>query len=376
MKFGVSKKRYADFKFKKGQKYCDIYNDVLKYGYVGNIIFGGRGLRKSSNILRDYIIEALENVDYNYQICEKRFVWMRLNDTTIQKVKESFLSDFIRLVKTSPDKEYKLLREKLLKGKVIGVRGNHICIADNIKDLNKKDLRISIGQLLPLSDFTQRSIPFTDIYNIHYDEFINEGRVMFDEFKALQYILDSVARENEHCRVILSANAITYNHPLLQALGIVKLKENSYTFINEDHHKWILILNYPPSEKLIKDRKKTIGGFLGSLNDYNEMANENSSRDDYEAISNINWKYAEPFYALSTGKSVLYLYWYGYKIYVSNRKHDKEVITIKSKGLNNTNIKVDKNKSLRDSLVKANYKGNIIFENLKIKELFYASINT
>ena len=352
------KKRYSDFVW-DDRIYCDIEKDILSHNYVCNIILGQRELGKTSAVLVLFMLDALKSIEG--EICNKRFIWMRLSERVINKIKPNFFGDFLKLVKKAPNSKYKELKE-LLKDKELIINGDYIFVK-----IGKK--KINIGEFMALSSYTQRSLGCYNIHNVHYDEFVNEGRKYFDEFAALQYLIDTT-RQKAGSRVILSANNITNNHPLFSVLNIVKVEEG-YTKINQDENRWILILRYPENKKLSKKRSKTLTGFLGSLNTYNEMANSNETFDDYEGIGEVNWKYISPYFSLSTGNKILYFYWYGTKLYICSKEHKGPIYTLNNSGLNSFYIDEKNKKPLKDFLLKKNYRGDLIFENLQCKTLFY-----
>ena len=215
---------------------------------------------------------------------------MRLNIETILKMKGGFLADYIPYIQQKGyEEDFELLEDKCVR-----IIGSHIFVADSLQNLNKEGMRISLGELVPLSDFNQRSVAYHNVSTIVYEEFINKGRKLFNEFNAMLLQFDTIIRERKDCKIILTANNITNHHPLFTTLGIDKVREG-YTTINHNQFKRLLILNYPANKVLAQSREENIVGWLGGLNNYNQMANENKNYDNVNNITSFDTSQMVPY---------------------------------------------------------------------------------
>ena len=315
---------------------------------------------------------ALENLDWDNFTCEKRFIWMRHTWNTIDKVKVSFLGNYVKYLDEISNKKSK----KLMSGLFIEVIGYRIFVAKNPKDLGKKYKSIDIGEFVALSSWNNRSIDYISVELIVFDEFITEGTgYIKNEYEAIMYLFDSMIRENNEIKIIMLANSITANHPLLAKLGISKL-EQGYTHIWKDHIKWVTILYYPPSHNLKKKRDNTLIGFLGNLSDYNSMSNDNEMKNDCIVnIQNTDYRHLSPYITISVDGVHIYLWLYEnygtYRVHVSNKKHDQKVVSLKNKFEEGVAIKNKQIEIFKNQLINWNYNMEITYNTLEIKELFY-----
>lgn len=369
------------FVWKEGELHFNKKEHVDKFNFELNIIIGGREMRKSSNFLKDFIIEAMENLDKFYKQCTKRFVWMRLNQDTIQEIKPTFLAGIPTWIQDVTLGNIETIKKnqklaKVLEKHYLEVVGNQIYA---ISKENKEE-RISIGEFVAMSKFTQRSVQYENVYNVHYDEFINTGRKMFDEYTAMLLILDTFRLTDKagKCKIYLSANAIKRSHPLLVRLGITELKEG-YTFVHQDNYRRVLFLRYPENKELMKLRKKSIVHFLGSLGDgaYNKMAEGNDFwLDDITNVGDVDWRYQKPWLKVLYKKIEFYLYQDTYRdnVVISLKPHEKEkTVAFNKNDVTKESVKVDLD--LKKKIQNLNYKDKLYFDrDVEIKYAFLSSL--
>ncbi len=351
--------------YANNETYYNHQKHVASFGYAMNVVIGQRGIRKSEKLLRELTNQAGANLDWKNMICTRRFVWMRLSAENIKQIKTNFFAHFFGFMSEHKDSS------EIFEGLFIRIVGSQIYVSKK-EDAVVSDM-INIGEFVALSTFHQRSRNFPNGYNVHFDEFINEGKKMFDELEAQQLLFDSIIRNNKDAQIFLTANNITSNHPLLSALDVMRLN-NGYIFINENEKKRILILKLPKNKLLAEVREDNVVGFLGKITGYNSFANDNKSKnDDITNIQNINKNHLEPAFKVRVDGSTLYLYWYGDKILVSQLVHNVgEEISLKTREIDKEET-IDSSET-RKYLVSLNYKNRLVYTNLKVKALFFKAI--
>lgn len=145
-------------------KFFDIaeYQSDLK---AVSIIIGGRGIGKTYSAL-DYLIRE-----------KKRFIYMRNTRQQISECCSDFGNPFKRLNK---DKGYNI---------TLQVEKDHVNI------LNDTEV---IGYASPLSVFENlRGADLSDVDYVLFDEFIENRKLLFDQFKAFVNMRETVGRNRE-----------------------------------------------------------------------------------------------------------------------------------------------------------------------------------
>lgn len=210
-------------------KFFDIaeYQDDLK---AVSIIIGGRGIGKTYSAL-DYLIRE-----------KKRFMYMRNTKQQIMECCSDFGNPFKRLNK---DKGYNI---------TLQVEKDHVNIIN-------EDLEV-IGYASPLSVFENlRGADLSDVDYVLFDEFIENRKLMFDQFKAFVQMRETVGRNRElfgepplYC--ILLSNSQSLNSPILAGYDLIgDIEAMIRTSQRKMKRKNILVLL--PESEISELKKKT-----------------------------------------------------------------------------------------------------------------------
>lgn len=218
-----------------------------------SIIIGGRGIGKTYSAL-SFMIEN-----------KKKFLYMRNTRQQISECCSDFGNPFKRLNK---DKGWNIQLE---------VEKDHVNIIND-------DLEV-IGYASPLSVFENlRGADLSDVDYIVFDEFIENRKLLFDQFKAFVNMRETVGRNREllgeaPLYTILLSNAQSLNSPILAGYNLIPniegmMKAHQQKFKRED----TLVL-LPESEvSELKKKTSTYSGLEGTRifkeNIENKFAND------------------------------------------------------------------------------------------------------
>lgn len=229
-----------------------------------SIIIGGRGIGKTYSAL-SFMIENNEP-----------FIYMRNTKEQIEICSEEFGNPFKRL---NLDKGYNIHFAGAKK---------HVNIIDMDND-NK-----IIGYAASLSTFENlRGIDLSEVKYILFDEFIENRKLMFDQFKTFINMVETVSRNREilgeePLKIILLSNSQSLNSPILMGYNLVPLIEKM--LINGQHKlkRGDILIMLPESE--ISEAKKNTSTYksLKGTRIYEENINNKFANDSFFGIKTRN----------------------------------------------------------------------------------------
>lgn len=249
-------------------KWFDIaeYRKDLK---AVSIIIGGRGIGKTYSAL-SFLIEH-----------EIRFIYMRNTKVQIGESATDFGNPFKRL---NRDKGWDIHIE---------AEKEHFNIIDVAASKN-------IGYAAPLSLFENyRGADISDVDFVLFDEFIENRKLLFDQYKAFVNMRETVGRNREllgedplYC--ILLSNAQSLNSPILAGYNLIPTIEG---MIKSGQQKWkdhdTLVL-LPKSE--ISELKKNTSTYraIQGTKIYKENIENTFANDSFYAIAKRNLREYKP----------------------------------------------------------------------------------
>lgn len=218
-----------------------------------SIIIGGRGIGKTYSAL-SFMIEN-----------KKKFLYMRNTRQQISECCSDFGNPFKRLNK---DKGWNIQLE---------VEKDHVNIIND-------DLEI-IGYASPLSVFENlRGADLSDVDYVVFDEFIENRKLLFDQFKAFVNMRETVGRNREllgeaPLYTILLSNAQSLNSPILAGYNLIPNIEGMMKAHQQKFKKGDTLVLLPESEvSELKKKTSTYSGLEGTRifkeNIENKFAND------------------------------------------------------------------------------------------------------
>lgn len=215
-------------------KFFDI-RDYLSDLKPISIIIGGRGIGKTYSAL-SFIIEE-----------KKRFLYMRNTKQQIQECCSDFGNPFKRL---NHDKGWniRLVTEK-----------------DHVNVLN--DDNEVIGYASPLSVFENlRGADLSDVDYVIFDEFIENRKLLFDQFKSFVNMRETVGRNREllgeaPLYTILLSNAQSLNSPILAGYNLIPEIEGMLKTSQKKFKRAETLVLLPESE--VSEAKKNTSTYKG-----------------------------------------------------------------------------------------------------------------
>lgn len=226
-----------------------------------SIIIGGRGIGKTYSAL-DYLIRE-----------KKRFIYMRNTRQQISECCSDFGNPFKRLNK---DKGYNI---------TLQVEKDHVNI------LNDTEV---IGYASPLSVFENlRGADLSDVDYVLFDEFIENRKLLFDQFKAFVNMRETVGRNREllgeaplYC--ILLSNSQSLNSPILAGYNLIGDIEGMIRSGQQKMKRKNLLVLLPESE--VSEAKKKTSTYDGLENTriYRENIENKFANDSFYGIKKRN----------------------------------------------------------------------------------------
>lgn len=248
-------------------KFFDI-RDYLNDLKPISIIIGGRGIGKTYSAL-SFMIEN-----------KKRFLYMRNTRQQISECCSDFGNPFKRLnkdkgwnIQLSPEKE-------------------HINILDD--DMNV------IGYASPLSVFENlRGADLSDVDYIVFDEFIENRKLLFDQFKCFVNMRETVGRNRELLGeaplvTILLSNAQSLNSPILAGYDLIPDIEGMIKSGQKKLKREDTLVLLPESE--VSELKKNTSTYRGITNTrvYKENIENKFANDSFYGICKRNIREYRP----------------------------------------------------------------------------------
>lgn len=244
---------------------ADFENDLRAV----SIIIGGRGIGKTYSAL-SYLIQN-----------NKRFMYMRNTKTQIAESATDFGNPFKRLnrdfgwdIHIYPEKE-------------------HFNIINDDSEEN-------IGYAAPLSVFKNyRGADLSDVDYILFDEFIESGKLMFDQFKCFVNMRETVGRNRELLGeapliCIMLSNSQSLNNPILVGYNLISDIESMLRTGQQKMKKKDLLLLLPKSE--ISELKKNTSTYtaLEGTRIYKENLENQFANDSFYGIQKRNIREYKP----------------------------------------------------------------------------------
>lgn len=254
-----------------------------------SIIIGGRGIGKTYSAL-SYLIEN-----------KKRFIYMRNTKTQIGESATDFGNPFKRLNK---DKNWNIH---------IYPEKEHFNIIDDDNGEN-------LGYACPLSIFKNyRGADLSDVDYVLFDEFIETGTLLFDQFKCFTNMRETVGRNREllgepplYC--ILLSNSQSLTNPILAGYNLIPEIEGMIKSGQRKFKRKALLLLLPKSE--ISELKKNTSTYIGLENTkiYKENIENVFANDSFYGVVKRNIKEYKPVCKIDD--MYLYVHKSNYKKYV------------------------------------------------------------
>ena len=227
-----------------------------------SIIIGGRGIGKTYSTL-SFLIEN-----------KKKFLYMRNTRQQISECCSDFGNPFKRLNK---DKGWniQLVTEK-----------------DHVNIINE-DLEV-IGYASPLSVFENlRGADLSDVDYVIFDEFIENRKLLFDQFKAFVNMRETVGRNREllgeePLYTILLSNAQSLNSPILAGYNLIPDIEGMMKGRQQKLKRADTLVLLPESE--ISELKKNTSTYRGlsGTRIYKENIENKFANDSFYGIKKRN----------------------------------------------------------------------------------------
>lgn len=258
-------------------KFFDI-RDYLSDLKPISIIIGGRGIGKTYSALT-FLIEN-----------KKRFLYMRNTRQQISECCSDFGNPFKRLNK---DKgwDIQLSPEK-----------DHVNIVDGNGDI--------IGYASPLSVFENlRGADLSDVDYVIFDEFIENRKLLFDQFKAFVNMRETVGRNREllgeePLYTILLSNAQSLNSPILAGYDLIPDIEGMIKGSQKKLKRADTLVLLPESEvSELKKNTSTYRGLKGTRI-YKENIENQFANDSFYGVKKRNIREYKPLCKIDD----LYLY--------------------------------------------------------------------
>lgn len=282
-------------------KFFDI-RDYLNDLKPISIIIGGRGIGKTYSAL-SFLIEN-----------KKRFLYMRNTRQQITECCSDFGNPFKRLNK---DKGWDIQ---------LSTEKDHVNIVDGNGDI--------IGYASPLSVFENlRGADLSDVDYVIFDEFIENRKLLFDQFKAFVNMRETVGRNREllgeaPLYTILLSNAQSLNSPILAGYDLIPDIEGIIKASQKKLKRADTLVLLPESEvSELKKNTSTYRGLKGTRI-YKENIENQFANDSFYGIKKRNIREYKPICKIDD----LYLYHH-------KSNHKKYVCTIQAVNIPEYNSK-------------------------------------
>ena len=273
-------------------KWFDIADHISDLKPI-SIIIGGRGIGKTYSAL-SYLIEN-----------KKRFMYIRNTKVQIDESATDFGNPFKRINK---DKGYDIhiVPEK-----------EHF----NIFDFASEE-KWNLGYAAPLSIFKNyRGADLSDVDYVLFDEFIEDRKLNFDQFKCFVNMRETIGRNRELLGEeplynILLSNAQSLNSPILAGYNLIGTIES---MLRADQHKFKTkdkLLLLPESE--ISELKKNTSTYAGleGTRIFKENIENKFANDSFYGIVKRNIREYKPI--CKVDDMYLYIHKSSFKKYVCN----------------------------------------------------------
>ena len=229
-----------------------------------SIIIGGRGIGKTYSAL-SFLVENKEP-----------FIYMRNTREQIEQCATDFGNPFKRL---NMDKGWNLHIYPAKK---------NFNIVDNDNDMN------IIGYACALSTFENlRGIDLSEVKYIIFDEFIENRKLTFDQFKTFVNMLETVSRNRELLGeepliCFLLSNSQSLNSPILMGYNLVPEIEKMLLTGQKKMKRGSILVMLPESE--ISELKKNTSTYqsLKGSRIYEENINNKFANDSFYGIKKRN----------------------------------------------------------------------------------------
>lgn len=254
-------------KIVKTHIYITLTLDMLKNV---NVLFGGRGLGKTFNILREMIFYVKENPG-------KKFIWLRDTDKTVQKMAagQSLTAPIETDYKKHPER-YRIPFPHIEFRKNEGsYTFSEISSDGSIID--------TYGYLMALSTFhNARGIDYSDVDYIVMDEFIPEEGTLTRKYQGTTFLnmYETVNRNREleglpPVKIILLTNTNDIYSDILESIGLADIIENmvlNEKTIYKDSDIWIEFLK---NKEFQEAKSKTLIYRINNNYKFNQIALNN-----------------------------------------------------------------------------------------------------
>lgn len=235
-----------------------------------SIIIGGRGIGKTYSTL-NYLIEN-----------NQPFIYLRNTDAQLEECSGDFGNPFKKLNK---DKGYDI---SLIRNK------KHSVIMNNLEEGK------ILGYGVALSTFENlRGVDLSDIKYVVFDEFIENRKLTFDQFKTFQNFYETVNRNREllgeePLKCILLSNSQSLNNPILIGYNIVGMIEGMVKAHQQKHKSAGMLILLPESE--ISELKKNTANYkmIKGTRIYEENLNNKFANDSFYGIVKRNIREYKP----------------------------------------------------------------------------------
>lgn len=263
----------------KARKYHPYYNYTKLYSYNGtyNFLVGGRGLGKTYGAvkkgIRDYIKSGHE------------FVYLRRYKSELAAAKTSF---FIAVQPEFKDYDFR-------------VQGNKGQIAHRSTRGDKREWRDMCYFVSLSTAQSQKSVNYTNVRTIIYDEFILETsnqNYLRDEATVFNNFYSTVDRWQDKTRVLFLANSVSIANPYFLEYDIVPDKDNADEFITRANG--FIVCHFPNAKEFQDSVYATSFGQFIKETDYAKYSVENAFADNNDRLIQHKGSRSHFMYALET----------------------------------------------------------------------------
>ena len=244
-------------------KWFDIDDYINDFRNI-NIIIGGRGIGKTYSAL-NFLITSGE-----------AFIYLRNKDNQL----DESCSDF--------GNPFKRLNKDLNRNVTMNKSKKHAFIYEDDRLL---------GYGAALSTFESlRGVDLSDVKYVIFDEFIEKGKLMFNQFEAFVNFYETVNRNREllgedALKVFMLSNSQSLNNEILMGYNLVPIIEGMVRSGQRKYKNENLCLLLPESE--ISDLKRQTGQYklIAGTKIYKEVIENKFAHDSYYGINRLPHTY-------------------------------------------------------------------------------------
>lgn len=351
--------------------YFDI-NKPLSYNALWNFLDSNRGLGKTFGTLK-FLCNS-------YKKRNEEFIYTRRTKEELLRVTNTMF--------------YALENEDIIKPFEFRCEGDFIIYNNDIKNdelnkllINRNETIVNTkkpyrkpsslkaendkicGYLIPLSLANQyKSVPFPNVKNILFDEYITENnKYLKNEPEKLISLVETVFRNRDDGRIICLGNSISRFNPYFDFFELLDHENNETTFYKQ---KSILIL-HTIGKEFIQNKLKT--RFANSIKhtSYGDFILSNVSiKDNHSFINKLKSIPKKPYVNLIINNNNIIVMIAGNKLFFKKGKVNTQMTFNIDNDLYHNSIKSKINNSIHlANIAKFIRNGDIAFDSMEVKRI-------